>query len=327
MTSPGELERSDRRPRRNQILALSGGGYRGLYTAAFLERCEAHYGRTCREQFGLIAGTSIGALLAAGLACGVKASVLTAKMQEHGPKIFSRRPRRLPRRFFHSAPFDSRAVQAAITDVLTEEVAQTPLSRISTPLLITAVRATTWTPAIFRSRGLAGKEASNTTLQDAILASAAAPTFFPLWRIGQEDYADGGLIANAPDIAALIAALRDLSFARTSTYMLSIGTAGSRAGLPHSANVPSPGVLQWFFTRHLIQMTMGAQEAMAIGHARDLLASRYLRVDGSPTDAQARVIKDLDRADRKATQALLGLAEASFVEHRGRANGLDDCFA
>jgi uncharacterized protein len=51
-----------------QILALSGGGYLGLYTAEILTRLERQAGKPLGQCFDLIAGTSIGGILAIGLA-------------------------------------------------------------------------------------------------------------------------------------------------------------------------------------------------------------------------------------------------------------------
>ena len=50
------------------VLALSGGGYRGLYTATVLSELEAVLGRPIASHFDLICGTSAGGLLALGLA-------------------------------------------------------------------------------------------------------------------------------------------------------------------------------------------------------------------------------------------------------------------
>jgi|SRR5277367_5203912 hypothetical protein len=48
-----------RKPKRIQVLALSGGGYRGLYGATFFEHVEKHFGCKVSSKFDLIAGTSI----------------------------------------------------------------------------------------------------------------------------------------------------------------------------------------------------------------------------------------------------------------------------
>jgi Patatin-like phospholipase len=56
--------------RRNEfrILSLSGGGYLGLYTAALLARLEQEHGGPLGRRFDLIAGTSVGGMLALALA-------------------------------------------------------------------------------------------------------------------------------------------------------------------------------------------------------------------------------------------------------------------
>lgn len=75
-----------------RILALSGGGYRGLYTAELLKRIEAdNNGEPLARRFDLIAGTSIGGILALALACEIPASKLVELFETHGPTIFRRR--------------------------------------------------------------------------------------------------------------------------------------------------------------------------------------------------------------------------------------------
>src|SRR5579884_1078659 len=54
------------RPRR--MLALDGGGIRGLLTLGILEKLEALVGSPLCEYFDYIAGTSTGAIIAAGFA-------------------------------------------------------------------------------------------------------------------------------------------------------------------------------------------------------------------------------------------------------------------
>ena len=61
--NPKDDAKSSRR-----LLCLSGGGYRGLFTAIVLENIEARLQsgekRLLRDHFDLVAGTSIGGLLA-----------------------------------------------------------------------------------------------------------------------------------------------------------------------------------------------------------------------------------------------------------------------
>ena len=47
-----------------QILSLAGGGYLGLYTAGVLADLEEQVGEPLGRRFDLIAGTSVGGILA-----------------------------------------------------------------------------------------------------------------------------------------------------------------------------------------------------------------------------------------------------------------------
>lgn len=99
------------------VLALSGGGYRGLYTATVLAELETVLGRPIASHFDLICGTSAGGMLALGLAAEIPAYELKALFEEQGSRIFGCRS--LPRRllgFWLTAKHDS----AGLKEVLTE---------------------------------------------------------------------------------------------------------------------------------------------------------------------------------------------------------------
>jgi hypothetical protein len=57
-----------------RILALSAGGYHGLFTAPILEEVERRGGGPLRDRFDLISGTSIGGVIALAVAAGVPMS-------------------------------------------------------------------------------------------------------------------------------------------------------------------------------------------------------------------------------------------------------------
>ena len=309
---------------RYQILALSGGGFRGLYSARFLERCETSFGIDIAKRFNLIAGTSIGALIAAGLGLGVPTKTIVSKFEEHGKVIFNKRLLTSARRKIVSAPYTTESVANAIKETL-GDAAEATLDEIDAPLLIVAVNYTTGAAALFRSRGLAGGDADSITVEDAILASAAAPTFFPIKKIEETDFIDGGLIANAPDLSALIDACtyHNADFSRS--YMLSIGTASRREGAAVHSGTQNHGGIDWVKNRGLIETVMAAQETLSIAQAVALLGSRFLRVDQEPAANQVADIAEMDEATEAATRTLRALAEQSWERHR-RSRKLRDYF-
>ncbi|MEO8805545.1 MAG: patatin-like phospholipase family protein, partial [Burkholderiaceae bacterium] len=79
----------DARPLR--VLSLAGGGFLGLYAAVVLEGLEARAGVPLARRFDLLAGTSIGAVLALALAFEIPMSALVQLFKEHGPAVFSSR--------------------------------------------------------------------------------------------------------------------------------------------------------------------------------------------------------------------------------------------
>lgn len=295
-------------PKRFQILALSGGGYRGLFGAEFLAACEAEYAAQCSTRFDMIAGTSIGALLAAGLSASVSANTLSEVMREHGPKIFARNLATSAKRIVVAAPYNPDPIRVAIRDTLGEVLADTLLSEFDGPLVITAVNYSTGETHIFRSKGIAGKAANDIAIEDAILASAAAPTYFPTKKIGPCEYIDGGLVANAPDMIALLDAMNCCHARLDEIYQLSIGTAGRREGAAVHDKSRAPGAISWVARRGLVQTIMAAQEHLALTQAAGLLQRRFLRIDEEPAQNQVGAIKGLDRASREATDTLRLLA-------------------
>ena len=77
---------------RFQILSLIGGGIRGAFITAFLKELEDQLGRRIADSFDLIAGTSTGGIVAAGLAAGLTADEMHDFYVRYGAKIFSPRP-------------------------------------------------------------------------------------------------------------------------------------------------------------------------------------------------------------------------------------------
>ncbi len=309
MTVAAKQTRNDR----YQILALSGGGYRGLFTAGYLVNCEEEFRPHWTEKFNLIAGTSIGALLAAGLALDVPAKDLKESIIEHGPIIFNNSIFGFIKQIFTGARYDTAHVRAAITKVLGER-ANTPLSEINAPLMICAVNYTHGTTEIFRSYGLAGSNSNNITVIDAVLASSAAPTFFPLFKIGTDQFADGGLVANAPNMAAILESISRGRALVDAIYVLSIGTASRRQGAElHDVKLRLLNFIPYLFSRRIIQTTMAAQESLAMQQAGALLRTNHYHVDEEPGENQVSAISRFDKADKLAENTLLSLADLAFT--------------
>jgi len=319
MTTRYEIDREDA-PATNplsdrfQILALSGGGYRGLFTAALLVELEKQ-GGPLRDRFDLITGTSIGSILAGALSVGVSAADCLKGMLEHGERIFPPAGRigkgaRGAKQAVIEAAYQTEPLQEAISEILGKH-STAPLTNIEQALAIPCVSHTRAELRVLRSKGLAGSDANGVTLLDAMLASAAAPTYFPSRKLLTEVVIDGGLIANAPEMVGLGDAINLKGAKLADIHVLSIGTASASLARPPE-EPSSSSIAGWMISRQLFQVAMQAQEQMAQSQCQMLIGDNYLRLDGNPSQKQAEVLA-LDRADKAATETLLDLARACWA--------------
>lgn len=204
---------------------------------------------------------------------------------------------------------------SSYVDTLGKAIAETPLNALDKPLAINAINFTHGRPEIFRSKGLAGPNASAATVVDAVLASAAAPTYFPAQTINNRTLIDGGLVANAPELVGVTEAVGTMAAPLDEVYVLAIGTASRRQGAALE-RIGRPSIVSWMVKRALFQSTLAAQEALAHAQCTTLLGDRYLKVDREPQENQVSAIRDLDRTSPAATATLLSLAEESWQENR-----------
>lgn len=295
-----------RLPRSGSVLALTGGGILARFTTEVL--CHLQTIRSTangtqaplRDAFDMMAGTSAGALVIGGLAIGRTPQELSDLFDRQGAQIFPTGYWRTIRHFV-MAKYSRRPLEAAIEEALQGEGPR--LGEISQPIALPALNEATGTPVVFTNMNY---EYADLYLRDVILASAAAPTYFPAVQIRNERHVDGGIFANAPDIAAIgLLRRRWPNLHLQDIHVLSIGTtnahSASRSGPGKSGNW---GLIQWM-TRpkaHLLTMTLRAQADFTIALAPQLDLADFVRIDAELTDAkgQAYAIDDASAEARKA---------------------------
>lgn len=215
------------------ILSIDGGGLRGAFAAHVLRRLEEVFRVDWRDQFGLMAGTSTGAILAAGLACGQTAKSLAEFYNDHGSTVFKRQPCASldPLRLFMS-----RYRSARLKELLDQVFLDTTLGEVRVPLIVPAVDVVNGCVHVFKSKFSDGfVRDPKVRVSDAVLASCAAPTYFNPHVVGDAyALADGGLWANNPSLIAAVDAHHRLGVPLESLRVLSIGTGVGRAYYPLS---------------------------------------------------------------------------------------------
>ncbi len=302
-----------------QILSLSGGGFLGLYTAAVLAKIEEESGKHIADSFDLIAGTSVGGIIALGLASRKPAADILASFKKHGAEIFSRRP--APQSWVGKKLDLGRSARSAkynptkLSEVVSEIVgAKSRIGDLKHRVIIPAVNLTKGKPQVFKTpHHETFVRDWRLSVVDVALATSAAPTYFPLHRIGGELFADGGLYANAPDQLALHEAEHFLGQDIADVSLLSIGTTTAHFSISNSVD-SNMGWLSWMDDQRLTNVMIAAQQINSDYVVRHRLGERYYRIDQVQSREQERHLA-LDVATKNAIADLEGLAEASARDH------------
>jgi len=212
-----------------RILTIDGGGVRGIIPATLLAALESATGRPTRETFEFVAGTSTGAILAAGVAAGIPAARLVSLYAQRSDEVF----RRIPvistlRRVLRGDVYDTAVLNALVRQELGAEARDWRLNDAPVDLLITAKRLQDGMPWYFvRDNPVNSCRAGAVRLSDAVTASAAAPTYFRPWPIARiGELIDGGIgVAGNPVYQACVEAFHYTNvYQPADTLIVSLGT-------------------------------------------------------------------------------------------------------
>jgi uncharacterized protein len=298
-----------------RILALSGGGYLGLYSASVLAALEEQVGEPIGRRFDLIAGTSVGGIIAAAVAFELPLSWLVDFFVKQGTAVFS--PRAMPSGTVGRLLDLSRSVlgpkygNESLRRALDERLGDATFAQALHPLLLPAVNVTRSLTKVFKTpHAPASRGDEQVRVADAVLAACAAPAYFPSVAIGDALYADGGLFAVAPDQVALHEAEHFIGIDVARVRMLSIGTA-SVGYQPAEGVDRDAGAVGWLSDGRLILTLIAVQQQHVQAMMEDRLGARYLRLDAHwPADAGLGI----DIATPAAARTLAGLAARTVRE-------------
>ncbi len=299
---------------RFQILALSGGGYLGLYTARLLRDFERQAGRPIGSCFDLICGTSIGGILALALGAEISADTILGAFEADGEAIFSNRPK--PRgkvaklldlkRFLNGPKYGDAGLKRTAQRLLQSRTLADSRRR----LLIPAVNMTRGQLQMFKTAHHERYTRDHTyPMIEVALATSAAPTIFPMAELGSSLFADGGLAANAPDLCGVHEAVCNLDIRLKDIHVLSLGTTTTEFALSH-AEGRQFGAVQWMTDSRLISTMIAVQQQLTVSVMEQQLGSRYLRID-EPARPDHQGVLGLDVATVEARRTILGLAEGA----------------
>lgn len=292
-----------------QILALSGGGFRGLYTAKIIADIERDIEAPIASRFDLITGTSIGGILALALALEVPAQRIVDLFVDHGENIFKKQ--RWSLCGLLRAPYSPKPLERLLMDP--QIFGDRLLGACKHPVIVPSLSYSTGQPVLFKSpHHIDFRRDHLHRIVDVALATSAAPAYFPRHVFNNSQYVDGGLYANAPGFLGLHEAQNFFAQDLQHIHLLSIGTMSSRFTVNPRQNRDG-GVRDWggwspiSMSRRLFGLSISAQEVLTDFMLCHRLQDRYLHVDDELNDERARAVA-LDIADKNAREVLLGAA-------------------
>lgn len=306
-----------------KILSIDGGGIKGLYSALIIKHLEEQYG-PISDFFDMICGTSTGGLIAMALSVKKSSNDIVKFYVEKGPQIFTRN--RFCSNFYRGARqtlFWGKYSNRKLKGALEEMFGDLTLGQAQTLLCIPSFNLTRGRPRIFK---FPHKEApfhmdKNIKMVDAALATSAAPTFFPLAKIDDGLYIDGGVWCNNPAITGMLEALeffvgKDKEF--SSYSIISISSVNQPSGW--NTNVRrSRSFIGW--RDKLFQTSLDGQSYFTHFFMNKMInftnpAGSYLRIPSPELSAQQSREIDMDKASAAAINLLRHLGNSNGAEYR-----------
>ncbi|MFN6540123.1 MAG: patatin-like phospholipase family protein [Nostoc sp. EkiNYC01] len=334
-----------------KILAIDGGGIRGIIPALVLAEIEKRTQKPIFSLFDLIAGTSSGGILALGLTkprldslapdsppvAEYSAEELAQIYLEYGPEIFYEP-------FFEKilGPIEDIFAQPKYSsdgreEILRQYFGDSPLEKNLKEVFVTSYDIEQRIPIFFTNKIEKQQTESRKfrklclgfTLTDAALATSATPTYFAPYRVGTSEntngfytLVDGGLVANNPANLAIseaqISRQQQKQVLNTDDILVvSLGTGSLTSVYPYK-EVKNWGLLQW--GRPLLDMVLdGGSEVVAGQLERLFEASKqgtqtsYYRFQTFLTSEQEAI----DNVKLENLRQLQGLA-ARIIQERNQ---------
>lgn len=311
-----------------RILSIDGGGMKGIISAIVLERLEEllrFYSRredaVISDYFDLVGGTSTGSIITALLLApdrtgkgGYVASDIINLYEQHGKEIFKKRLF-FPVSQLVSSKYSSRAFER----LLEKYLKGLTLEDLKKDCLITSYDMSRRKGVFFSTLSSNTWEKQNYALKDIVLASAAAPTYFPPRQLYNERYPnnchiDGGVIANNPAMCLLVESVKCQGFTSFNDVMLlSIGNAGSTEYYEYRS-VKHWGIVNWAIP--MLNILMDGSEGTVHYQVKCIFDNlnckdQYLRIEKNTNEE----VPAMDAVSDKALVRMIEIGEQLVREN------------
>ncbi|MFW9259304.1 patatin-like phospholipase family protein [Nostoc sp. CALU 546] len=282
-----------------KILALDGGGIRGVVTAKILEELQnqlkvAGIEQPLNQYFNLIVGTSTGSIVAAGLVLNKTPEELINIYRDRGKEIFKSTWLRIP---ILSTKYSNEGLIQVLKQELGEDITLRQVGEMpGAELLILAYDTLYRNTTFFASRYFQNhndKWFNDKRLWEICLSSASAPTFFPPYEFKCKDeggewrfpHVDGGIGANCPSLAALRYAIKEKKQSIEDISIISIGTGRTTRPLEYE-KIKNWNILNW--GQNIPDVFMGGQIQIITDSCEEIVNTAnpkgYLRLQFNITE-------------------------------------------
>ncbi len=306
-----------------RILSIDGGGIRGLLPLYFLAALEREAGVPLSRLFQLMAGTSTGGIIVAMLSAPGPHGQPLYTVEQVIEAYLS-----LGRQVFHASPgravahlggligpkYPAQRLQAFVQDYFGD----LRLSQTVTPLLMPAYEIEQNTPWFFKTSyaKLHPNAVDDPLLSQAVLATSAAPSYFPPFALDQTHcFIDGGIFANNPAMCAYAEAKR-LFPGQQQPFFLSLGT-GSYHRAYTCAAAQSWGSLGWAIP--LYHMSMNGSSTTVDYQMKAVVGSEQYYRFQLPLPRQAIA---MDNASQRNLDLLSALAQQWIAKNQPKIRSL-----
>lgn len=253
-----------------QILALDGGGLRGIFSAAALDAWEEDFDTSISDHFDLIVGTSTGGIIALALGLGMRPREILSLYIDNAERIF---PGASALRWVRRRKYPPDELRKLLEGVFGTSILADSKVRLAIPSYDLA----TDDVHLFRTpHHVDLRRDWRETVVDVAMATAAAPSYLPVANVRSHRFTDGGVWANNPTMVGIVEAVDRLGGSLGRIRVLSVGTT---AELKERDGRLDQGGL-WAWRRDALAIALRGQSLAATNYSRLLLGrEKMARLD------------------------------------------------
>ncbi len=286
--------------RRFQVLAIDGGGVRGIFVAALLAGLEEDLGRPVGDLFDLVVGTSTGGIIALGLGAGLTPAAILDFYVSEKDRIFPNRLGWRTLRHPFAAKYGPQRLQAAVRRVFGD----TLLGESRVPLVIPSYNLGENDVYLFKTPHHDRlKRDHKVPMWQVAMATTAAPTYFPAFRLPGDHVrlVDGGVWANNPAMVGVTEAVSMFGCDLKDIRLLSVGTTMNMR--TRRTQLDNAGLLRWISSPTVVDVLLNGQSAGAFAQVQHLIGPENARRLNPPAPDELAALDTCDAQDLIAKAA------------------------